>query len=144
MKEIIGLASDHAGFDLKGVVKCHLENLGFVVKDFGCFSSESCDYPDYAHAIGYSIDNKEIKRGFVFCGSANGINMTVNKHQHVRSAICWSSEIASLARHHNNANICSIPARFITSEEALNIVDVFLNESFDGGRHELRIAKIPI
>ena len=142
--EIIGLASDHAGYELKCVIKEHLEKRGYVLKDYGNDSSVSSDYPDYAHLIGYGIDNNEIKQGFVFCGSGNGINMTVNKHPAVRSALCWNTEIASLARHHNDANICSLPARFITEDEAKNIVDVFLNESFDGGRHLTRIKKIPL
>ena len=142
--EIIGLASDHAGYELKCVIKEHLEKRGYVLKDYGNDSSVSSDYPDYAHLIGYGIDNNDIKRGFVFCGSGNGINMTVNKHPAVRSALCWNTEIASLARHHNDANICSLPARFITEDEAKNIVDVFINESFDGGRHLIRIKKIPL
>ena len=142
--EIIGLASDHAGYDLKCVIKEHLEKIGYKTKDYGCDSSVSCDYPDYAHLIGYGIDNKLIVRGFVFCGSGNGINMTVNKHQEVRSALCWNSEIAELARRHNNANICSLPARFITEAEAIKIVDIFLVEPFDGGRHLKRVEKIPI
>jgi ribose 5-phosphate isomerase B len=142
--EIIGLASDHAGYDLKCVIKEHLEKSGYVLKDYGNDSSVSSDYPDFAHLIGYGIDNNEIERGFVFCGSGNGINMTVNKHPAVRSALCWNTEIASLARHHNDANICSLPARFISLDEAKNIVDVFLNEPFDGGRHLTRIKKIPL
>lgn len=142
--EIIGLASDHAGYELKRVIKEHLEKRGYVLKDYGNDSSASSDYPDYAHLIGYAIDNNDIKGGFVFCGSGNGINMTVNKHPAVRSALCWNTEIASLARHHNDANICSLPARFITEDEAKNIVDVFLNEPFDGGRHLRRIEKIPL
>jgi ribose 5-phosphate isomerase B len=142
--EIIGLASDHAGYDTKCIIKDHLEKRGYITKDFGCDSAVSCDYPDYAHLIGYSIDNKIIKRGFVFCGSGNGINMTVNKHPEVRSALCWNTEIAVLARRHNDANICSLPARFITEAEAKKIVDVFLDEPFDGGRHFRRVEKIPI
>lgn len=142
--EIIGLASDHAGYDLKCIIKEHLEKHGFTTKDYGCYSSVSCDYPDFAHLIGYDIENKDIKRGIVFCGSGNGINMTVNKHQDVRSALCWNTEIADLARHHNDANVCSLPARFITEYEAKKIVDVFLDETFDGGRHLIRVEKIPI
>lgn len=142
--EIIGLASDHAGYDLKCIIKEYLEKQGFMVNDYGSDSAVSSDYPDFAHLIGYGIDNKDINRGIVFCGSGNGINMTVNKHQGVRSALCWNTEIAALARHHNNANICSLPARFITESEAKKIVDVFLKESFDGGRHFIRVEKIPI
>ncbi len=142
--EIIGLASDHAGYDLKCIIKEHLENKGFITKDYGSDSSVSSDYPDFAHLIGRGVDNNEIKIGIVFCGSGNGINMTVNKHQRVRSALCWNTEIAELARHHNDANVCSLPARFITESEAKKIVDVFLTETFDGERHLRRVEKIPI
>jgi ribose 5-phosphate isomerase B len=142
--ELFGLASDHAGYDLKCFIKNQLEIRGFTIMDFGCSSTDSCDYPDFAHALGFAIDNKVIDIGFVFCGSGNGINMTVNKHQSVRSALCWNSEIAFLARHHNNANVCSLPARFITEAEALSIVNVFLTENFDGGRHLRRVEKISV
>ena len=142
--KIIGLASDHAGYDLKCLIKEHLDETKFVLVDYGCDSSESSDYADFAHLLGYAIDNKEIECGLVFCGSGNGINMTVNKHPGVRSALCWNAEIAELARHHNDANVCSLPSRFITSEEAKKIVDIFLNEAFDGGRHLKRIEKIPL
>jgi len=142
--EIIGLASDHAGYDLKCIIKEYLEKKGYAIKDYGCDSSVSCDYPDFAHLMGYGIENKEIKRGIVFCGSGNGINMTVNKHHSVRSALCWNTEIADLARHHNDANVCSLPSRFITDFDAKKIVDVFLNETFDGGRHLFRVEKIPV
>jgi len=142
--KIIGLASDHAGYDLKCSIKKYLEKIGFFIKDYGCDSAVSCDYPDYAHYIGNAIENKEIDKGLVFCGSGNGINMTVNKHQAVRSALCWNTEIAELARKHNDANICSLPARFITETEAKEIIDVFLNEDFDGGRHLKRVLKIPL
>ena len=144
LMEIIGLASDHAGYDLKCIIKEHLEKQGFMVKDYGSDSAVSSDYPDFAHLIGYGIDNKDINRGVVFCGSGNGINMTVNKHQGVRSALCWNTEIAALARHHNDANICSLPSRFISEAEAIKIVDIFLKESFDGGRHCIRVEKIPL
>ena len=142
--EIIGLASDHAGYDLKCLIKEHLVKLGFEIKDYGCYSSVSSDYPDYAHPFAYGFENKEFNRGFVFCGSGNGINMTVNKHQGVRSAICWNEEIAKLARNHNDANVCSFPARFVTLDDAIKITDIFLSEQFDGGRHCIRIAKIPL
>ncbi len=142
--KIIGLASDHAGYDLKCLVISYLKIKGYEIRDFGCNSNESCDYPDFAHALGDAMDRLEIKSGLVFCGSGNGINMTINKHQAVRSALCWSSDIAYLARHHNDANVCSLPARFISEQEAIKIIDVFINESFDGGRHTRRIEKIPI
>jgi len=142
--EIVGVASDHAGYILKNLIKSYLESWDFIVRDFGCHASVSCDYPDYAHLLGYAIDNKDINKGFVFCGSGNGINMTVNKHQGVRSALCWNTEIAKLARNHNNANVCSLPAKYISVEEAEEIVDVFLKEGFDGGRHQKRVNKIPL
>ena len=142
--EIIGVASDHAGYDLKRLIVLHLKDKGFIVRDFGCDSSVSCDYADYAHSLGYAIDNKDIERGIVFCGSGNGINMTINKHQGVRSALCWSSEIALLARQHNDANVLSLPARFITEDEAIKMTDIFLKEEFQGGRHLIRIKKIPL
>ncbi|MEI6677838.1 MAG: RpiB/LacA/LacB family sugar-phosphate isomerase [Mariniphaga sp.] len=142
--EILGLASDHAGYDLKCFIKGQLKGRGFSIIDFGCDSSNSCDYPDFAHKLGHAIDNKSINRGLVFCGSGNGINMTVNKHQSVRSALCWNIKIAFLARHHNNANVCSLPSRFISDSEALEIVNIFLNEDFDGGRHLLRVEKISL
>ena len=112
--EIVGLASDHAGYNLKCLIREYLEGKGFNVRDFGCNSPVSCDYPDFAHLLGYSIDNNEIGKGFVFCGTGNGINMTVNKHQNVRSALCWNTKIAKLARNHNDANVCSLPAKFVT------------------------------
>jgi len=140
----IGLASDHAGFDFKLVVRDYLYNLGYNIVDFGCESDVSCDYADYAHLLGSEIDNFQIQVGLVFCGSGNGISMTINKHSGVRSALCWNTEIASLARHHNDANVCSVPSRFIDIEEVIKIIDIFLTEPFDGGRHLLRIKKIPI
>jgi len=142
--QIVGLASDHAGYDLKRVIKEYLETKGVVVKDFGCHTTNSCDYPDFAHLLGYAIENKEVQIGIVFCGSGNGINMTINKHQGVRSALCWNTEIAGLARRHNDANVCSLPARFISEHEAKEILDIFLEEHFDGGRHAIRVNKIPL
>jgi len=142
--EIIAVASDHAGYEMKNIIIEHLKHSGFSVKDFGCFSGESCDYPDYAHPLAAAIEKGEFSRGLVFCGSGNGINMTVNKYSRIRSAICWNGELAMLVRHHNDANICSIPTRFISNEEAVKITDIFLRESFDGGRHLERIKKVPI
>jgi len=142
--ETIAVASDHAGYELKNIISEHLKLKGFSIKDFGCYSNESCDYADFAHPLAAAIERGEVKRGLVFCGSGNGINMTVNKHQGIRSAICWNSELASLSRHHNDANICSMPARFISKEQAIEITDVFLKEPFDGGRHLNRINKIPV
>jgi len=142
--EIIGLASDHAGYDLKCLIKEHLEKEGYKIKNYGCPSSLSCDYRDFAHPFAHDIECESFNRGFVFCGSGNGINMTVNKHQGIRSAICWNAEVAKLARNHNNANVCSFPARFITFDDAIKITDIFLTEQFDGGRYENRVEKIPL
>lgn len=141
--DIIGLASDHAGFNLKESLKKFLKSKGFTIIDYGCNSLDSCDYPDFGHILGYEIAKKSINRGIVFCGSGNGINMTVNKHNEVRSALCWNKEIAWLARHHNDANVCSLPARFVSEKDAIDIVNIFLIENFDGDRHLNRVNKIP-
>ncbi|MCR4816610.1 MAG: ribose 5-phosphate isomerase B [Bacteroidales bacterium] len=142
MSEIIPIASDHAGYELKEKVKQFLLSKNIETKDFGTFSSESVDYPDYAHKVGAAINRNEYKRGIVICGSGNGVQMTVNKYPGVRCALCWNEEIASLARQHNDANILSLPARFIPEELALRIVDIFLNTGFEGGRHQRRVEKI--
>ncbi len=142
MKEIIPIACDHAGFELKEVVKQYLAEKGFDVKDYGTNSSESVDYPDYAHQVGRVINNGEYRRGIVICGSGNGVQMTVNKYPNVRCALCWSAEIAHLGRQHNDCNVISMPARFIPQEVALQIVDEFLNTEFEGGRHQRRVEKI--
>ena len=138
----IAIGNDHAGFELKTEVVNHLKSLGYDVKDFGTYSSERADYPDFAHAVASSIENGEFKIGILICGSANGISMAANKHQGIRSAVCWNREIASLARLHNDANILALPGRFISIEEALACVDVFLNTDFEGGRHSARVDKI--
>lgn len=142
MKEIIPIASDHAGYELKEVVKEYLSSKGFEVKDFGTHSTDSCDYPDYAHQVGAAINNGTYSRGIVICGSGNGVQMTVNKYPNVRCALCWTPEIAHLGRQHNDCNILSMPARFIPQETALQIVDEYLNTPFEGGRHQRRVEKI--
>ncbi len=142
--EKIVIASDHAGFELKQIVIKELKNLGFDVDDKGCYSLDSVDYPDFAHKAADDVDKGIVKRGIVICGSGNGVNMTANKHQHVRSALCWNEEIARLARLHNDANVMALPARFISQEEALKCVHTFLNTGFEGGRHINRINKIPM
>ena len=138
----IGIANDHAGYVLKLKIVGHLQQKGYIVKDFGADTPESVDYPDYAHPLARSVEQGECDLGISICGSGNGINMTVNKHAGVRGALCWCPEISRLARAHNNANICSLPARFITEETAYCIVDEFLNTPFDGGRHKSRVEKI--
>lgn len=140
----IGVANDHAGYEMKEFIVGYLDSLGYDVFDFGCNSPASCDYPDYAHPLADAIEKGELPRGIAMCGSANGITMTLNKHQGIRAAICWTPEIAELARLHNNANVCSLPARFIDTDTARAIVDKFLNTEFEGGRHQARIDKIPL
>jgi ribose 5-phosphate isomerase B len=141
-KVIIPIGADHAGFQLKERIKAHLDVLGYEVKDFGCYSEESIDYPDYAHPVASMVEENDNMLGIVICGSGNGINMTANKHQGIRSALCWKKEIAELARQHNNANIIALPARFISEEEGIEMVDVFLKTAFEGGRHQNRVNKI--
>jgi ribose 5-phosphate isomerase B len=141
-QKIIPIGADHAGFTLKETIIKHLESKGYDIKDFGCFSEVSIDYPDYAHPVAEMVENNSGTIGILICGSGNGINMTANKHQGIRSALCWKKEIAELARQHNNANIITLPARFITEEEAIEMVDVFLSTEFEGGRHQNRIDKI--
>jgi len=140
----IALGSDHAGFELKEQIINYLKNKSFLVEDKGCYSLERADYPDAAHAVAIAVLNKEVNFGILMCGSGNGINISANKHQGIRSALCWNSEIAALARQHNDANILALPARFINYDEAKNCVDRFLNEKFEGGRHTDRIKKIDI
>ncbi len=140
----VGLACDHAGYEMKQKIKAHLEQQGFKVIDYGTNSEESVDYPDFAHPLAIAVEKQDVAVGVSLCGSGNGINMTVNKHQQIRAALCWTEEISKLARQHNNANICSLPARFISLDLAIKIVDIFLNTGFDGGRHQKRIEKIPV
>jgi len=138
----ISIASDHAGFYLKEKVIAFCNEKQIECVDFGTYSSESIDYPDIAHLLGRSIDTGEFDCGIILCGSGNGVNMVVNKYKHVRSALCWNKEIAELARKHNNANILALPARFIDDSIAIEIVTVFLNTTFEGGRHQVRVDKI--
>ena len=140
----IGIASDHAGYDLKETVKKYLEEQGVIATDFGTNSTDSCDYPDYAHPLANAVEQGACEFRIAICGSANGITMTVNKHQGCRAAICWEPELAALARQHNNANVLSLPARFISEEKALEIVKTFFANDFEGGRHERRVEKIAI
>lgn len=142
MQEIIPIACDHAGYDLKQKVMAHLKAMNIEVKDYGTYSTDSCDYPDFAHKVGSAINRGEYKRGIVICGSGNGVQMTVNKYPNVRCALCWTPEIAHLGRQHNDCNILSMPARFISEETALQIVDEYLNTPFEGGRHTRRVEKI--
>jgi ribose 5-phosphate isomerase B len=143
-KRIIGIASDHAGYEMKEMAKKYLEEKGYEVKDFGTSSPESSDYADYAHPLGNAVSNGELKQAVAFCGSGNGINITLNRHKGVRSAYCWNPEIARLGRQHNDANVCAIPARFLERDKIREIIDVFLNTGFEGGRHQRRIDKIDL
>ena len=142
--KIIPIGADHAGFQLKELIRQYLIDLGYEVKDFGCFSEESIDYPDYAHPVSEMVQANPEMRGILICGSGNGINMTANKHAGIRSALCWKKDIAELARLHNNANIIALPARFISFEEAKEMVEVFLTTDFEGGRHQKRVEKIAL
>jgi ribose 5-phosphate isomerase B len=144
MNKVIAIGSDHAGFEMKSKIINFLESKGFTLKDFGCNSSDSIDYPDYAHPVAHHVENYKDSLGILLCGSGNGISMTANKHQGIRSAICWTPEIARLARQHNDANIVTLPARFISDEDAFKIIDVFFNTEFEGGRHQKRVEKIAL
>ena len=138
----IAIGSDHAGYELKEKVKNHLVKQGLEFEDFGPFSEERADYPDYAHPVASAIENKNADLGILICGSGNGINMTANKHQEIRSALCWQEDIAEMARLHNDANIIALPARYISESIALSCIDIFLKTEFEGGRHASRVEKI--
>lgn len=141
----VAFASDHAGFDLKEIIKSYVEKKGnYEIVDFGTYSSESCDYADFAHPAAKAVETGECDFGIAMCGSGNGIQMTLNKHQGIRAALCWLPELAVLARQHNDANFLVMPARFISVEDAYEIVDAYLATGFEGGRHARRIAKIPV
>lgn len=143
-EQSIAICSDHAGFELKQIIIDYLKSKDVIaIKDFGTYSVASCDYADFAHPMASAVENKEFDYGISICGSGNGISMTVNKHQGIRAALCWNTEIVALARQHNNANVLSLPARFITVEQAKEMVDVFFSTDFEGGRHQNRIDKIP-
>ena len=144
MTNKLGIACDHAAYELKEFLVGYLASKGFEVKDFGTHSEESCDYPDFAHALGEAIDNGELERGVALCGSGEGISMTLNKHQAVRAALCWIPEIAKLSRQHNNSNVLCMPARFISNDEALEMLNIWLETEFEGGRHQRRLDKMPI
>ena len=143
MKQI-GLASDHAGFELKQYVKQWLEAKGWEYKDFGTYSTDSCDYPDYAHPLARAVEAGECYPGIAICGSGEGISMTLNRHQGIRAALCWTAEIARLSRQHNDANVLVMPGRFISTDTAEAILTEFFGTGFEGGRHQGRIDKIPV
>ena len=140
----IGLCSDHAGFELKEQVKAWLESKGLSYQDFGTHSTDSCDYPDYAHPMAQAVEAGNVYPGIAICGTGNGIGMTLNKHQGIRAALCWNAEIAQLARAHNDANVLVMTVRGISGDEAEQILEVFFATEFEGGRHQRRIDKIPV
>lgn len=138
----IALGSDHAGFVYKEKIKEYLVGKGFEVQDFGTLSTDSVDFPDFAHPTAEAVENGAADSGILICGSGQGVNMTANKHQGVRSALCWNTDVARLSRQHNNANVIALPARFVAVEYAIEMIEVFLNTDFEGGRHEGRVNKI--
>ncbi len=140
----IAMASDHAGYALKQTVRAYLEAQGATTHDYGCYNTDSCDYPDFAHPLAEAVEKGEFDFGIVICSTGNGICITANKHQGVRAALCWDVPLAELARQHNNANVLGMPANFISQELALDIVRAFFNTDFEGGRHERRVSKIAI
>lgn len=142
LQKPIAIGCDHAGLDYKAALIAFLEKNNYAVKDFGTYNNDSVDYPDYAHPVAQSVETNECGFGILICGSANGVAITANKHAGIRAAICWKNEIAELARLHNNANIICIPARFVQMDEAENMVHLFMQTAFEGGRHEKRVLKI--
>ncbi len=142
-KKIIGMASDHAGYEMKEALKPMLSEMGYEIKDFGAHSTESMDYPDTAHPLAEAVEAGEVCFGIAICGSGNGISMTLNKHQGVRAALCWEPELGALAKKHNNANVLSLPGRFISIDKAKEIVKAYMAAEFEGGRHQRRVEKIP-
>lgn len=142
MHKIISIGCDHAGVDLKQSIITYLESKGYQLLDKGTYTHDSVDYPDFAHPVATSVEQGKSDMGILICGSANGVCMTANKHQGIRAALCWKTEIATLARQHNDANIICLPARFINTHEALDMVDAFLQTEFEGGRHANRVQKI--
>ncbi len=139
----ISIGNDHAGVDIKEAIVSHLEQKGYQLYNHGTNSEDSVDYADFIHPVAQDVEDKKSELGIIVCGSGNGAAMTANKHQKIRAALCWSGEISKLSRQHNDANILSIPARFVNLEQALEMVDIFITTPFEGGRHQKRIHKIP-
>ena len=144
MKKKLAIASDHAGYQMKLSIIKYLEGKGYEVKDFGTDSTDAVNYPDFGHPLAEAVESGRFDLGISLCGSGNGINMVTNKHQGIRGALCWNKEISTMARLHNDANICSLPARYLDLETAREIVDAFLETDYEGGRHDIRISHIPI
>ncbi len=141
-KQTLALASDHAGYWMKDFISQKLRDTGYKVNDFGTYSGESVDYPDFIHPMAHAVNKGEFERGIIMCGSGNGAQMTANKYPNVRAGLCWNVEQARLIRMHNDANILSLPGRFVTFDEAWKMVETFLSTEFEGGRHEQRVKKI--
>ena len=144
MKKTLAIASDHAGYSMKLDLIKYLEEKGYKLRDLGTDSAESVNYPDFGHPLAEVVESGEVDIGISLCGSGNGINMVTNKHQGIRGALCWNREISKMARLHNDANICSLPARYIDLATAIEIVDAFLDTDYEGGRHDIRIVRIPL
>ena len=144
MKKNLAIASDHAGYQMKLSIIRYLEGKGYKVKDFGTDSTDAVNYPDFGHPLAEAVESGSFDLGISLCGSGNGINMVTNKHQGIRGALCWNKEISTMARLHNDANICSLPARYLNLETAREIIDAFLETDYEGGRHDIRIGHIPI
>lgn len=140
----VALCSDHAGYELKSAIISYLNDRGIATEDFGTYSAESCDYPEFAHAMALAVEAGAAYPGIAMCGTGNGISMTLNKHQGIRAALCWDADLARLAREHNDANVLSLPARFVSVDEAIKLVEIFLSTGFEGGRHQRRVDKIPM
>ncbi|MGH1337555.1 MAG: ribose 5-phosphate isomerase B [Aureispira sp.] len=142
MQKTIAIGCDHGGFDYKAVIKDYLEKEGWTIKDFGTHSQDAVDYPDFAHPVAQAVESGQANYGIVLCGSGNGVAITVNKYAGIRAALCWTKELAQLARQHNDANVLAIPVRFIKQEIALEMVEAFFHSYFEGGRHQRRVDKI--
>lgn len=140
----ISIGNDHAGTDYKFTILKVLEAKGYIINNYGTDAEDSVDYPDFVHPVAQDVENKKVDFGILICGSANGVAMTANKYQGVRAGICWTKEITELTRQHNNANICCIPARYTALQQAIQIVEIFINTKFEGGRHQNRIDKISL
>lgn len=141
-KKNIAIGCDHAGYELKNKIKEDLIHKGYTVKDFGTNGPESVDYPDYVHPLATAVENGDHDLGIVICGSGNGVNLTVNKHQGIRSALCWDVELAEMARLHNDANVLALSSRYVDEDISMKCVDIFLNTDFEGGRHQNRVNKV--
>lgn len=143
MARKIAIGGDHAGYQYKGMVVDWLKSNNYEIEDFGPDSDASVDYPDHVHPLANAIETGRFDAGILICGSGNGVAITANKHANIRAALCWAPELAKLAREHNNANVLCVPARFVSEETALEMIDLFLNTDFEGGRHATRVGKIP-